>query len=315
MLPNLEQVTRDGGTGLAKGVALVNAQRQSKAGAGGRSRRSFSRVAGRRRGLAQGGVAGTPSLCRGGGGGESVGGRATGKARRRRAPAVRARHAWQKAEKAMDAWHEQERLWQQTKEALPLITPDGELEHAGAGRKRCWPRRCRSCPTAISPRPNGNLQKPEMLNYLDRVQQQIAALPFAGGSQAGGGAAGRRCVADRKLLKGENPQAAARRGVLLMCAVVLGKAGAAGQQAVTAVRDILSPRLPGQQLGGVHQQRAAHAAGRHRKHDARPAGPQAAVLELPHVPHRPPPRHDALPASGRAVAGGPTLVGRAQINT
>ncbi len=39
-------------------------------------------------------------------------------------------------------------------------------------------------------------------------------------------------------LQGDSPQAAVRRGILLMCAVVLSKADAVGTQAVTAVRDI-----------------------------------------------------------------------------
>ena len=51
---------------------------------------------------------------------------------------------------------------------------------------------------------------------------------------------------------------------MLVCAVVLSKAEH-GQQAVAAVRDIFRRALPGQQPGGVHQQRAAHAAGQHRK--------------------------------------------------
>src|SRR4029077_2414865 len=39
-------------------------------------------------------------------------------------------------------------------------------------------------------------------------------------------------------LHGDHPQAAVRRGILLVCAVVLSKADAVGTQAVTAVRDI-----------------------------------------------------------------------------
>src|SRR5207247_3133599 len=41
-----------------------------------------------------------------------------------------------------------------------------------------------------------------------------------------------------ELLSGENRQAAALRGVMLVCAVVLGKAEEMGQQAVAAVRQI-----------------------------------------------------------------------------
>src|SRR5262249_60510344 len=40
------------------------------------------------------------------------------------------------------------------------------------------------------------------------------------------------------LLRGENPQAAALRGVMLVCAVVLSKAETVGPQAVEAVRQI-----------------------------------------------------------------------------
>jgi hypothetical protein len=42
-----------------------------------------------------------------------------------------------------------------------------------------------------------------------------------------------------EVLKGEEKQAAAMRGVMLVCAVVLAKAGDVGPQAVAAVRDIL----------------------------------------------------------------------------
>jgi hypothetical protein len=81
------------------------------------------------------------------------------------------------------------------------------------------------------------LQRPEMLNYLDRVQDRLAKLPFP---EAVTQAAVQQEALRRRpeLLKGENPKAAALRGVMLMCAVVLGKAEQ-GQQALAAVRDIL----------------------------------------------------------------------------
>ena len=41
------------------------------------------------------------------------------------------------------------------------------------------------------------------------------------------------------LRQGDNPRAAAMRGVMLLCAVVLGQAGEVGQAAVASVRDIL----------------------------------------------------------------------------
>jgi hypothetical protein len=80
------------------------------------------------------------------------------------------------------------------------------------------------------------LQKPEMLNYLDRVQQKIAALPFP--EEAKQAAVRQEGLRRRpEALQGKSPQAAALRGILLMCAVVLSKTDAAGQ-AVAAVKDI-----------------------------------------------------------------------------
>jgi hypothetical protein len=82
------------------------------------------------------------------------------------------------------------------------------------------------------------LAKPEMLNYLDRVQQKIAALPLP--EEVKQAAVRQEGLRRRpEALQGEGPPAAALRGILLLCAVVLAKAGEAGQQAVAAVRDIV----------------------------------------------------------------------------
>ena len=41
-----------------------------------------------------------------------------------------------------------------------------------------------------------------------------------------------------EALQGDHVQATARRGIMLLCAVVLSKAGTSGQEAVAAVRDV-----------------------------------------------------------------------------
>src|SRR5204862_4077849 len=64
----------------------------------------------------------------------------------------------------------------------------------------------------------------------------------------------------------------------------------------------LGRRLACEQPGGVHQQRGAHAASASSAHDARAAGPEAAVLELSGVSHGPPPPSDTLRVAGGAVA-------------
>jgi len=126
-LPNLEQLARDGGTGLARGVALVNAQRQEQGqepiidqgdhfhalrhgGVGLRRAQLRASTA-----LAEAEIAQKKlDDC-------------ASRGQSRTVAAARAMQLWKRAERAMDAWQETERIWQQTKDALRLITPEGEL--------------------------------------------------------------------------------------------------------------------------------------------------------------------------------------------
>jgi hypothetical protein len=235
-LPNLEQVTRDGGSGLEKGVALVNEQRQKderppvvdqgdhfhplySAGPGLRktelrARKTFAEAEAVQKAL---------ETCQRQG-------------QDARGASVRSRTAWQKAEQAMDNWSDRERVWQKTKEALPLFTPTGELntrQRAEAVLAETLPQ----LPDSDFAKTKRQLQKPEMFNYLDHVQRQIEALPFP--EEVKRAAARQEGLRRRpELLQGESSQAAAMRGVMLMCAVVLGKVEGQGQAAVAAVQDI-----------------------------------------------------------------------------
>jgi hypothetical protein len=235
--PNLEQVTRDGGTGLAKGVELLNEKRQAQDQAavvdqgdhfhalldGGVGLRKAEMQA--RKALAAAEAA-EKELTQCDRQGQNCSG-----------PTSRARVAWQKAEQAMDTWSERQRLWQQAKEALLLFTPTGEL-NTRPQATAVLAETLEQLPDSDFAKAKRSLQKPEMLNYLDRVQQKIEALPFpAAVKQAAVRQEGLRRRPE--LLQGESAQAAARRGVMLLCAVVLGKAGELGQQAATAVRDVL----------------------------------------------------------------------------
>jgi hypothetical protein len=124
-LPNLEQTAVDGGTGLAKGLDLVNEQRlkQEKKPVvlqgdhfhalwtGGVGLRRAEKRASKALAKAEGAQKALEECARQG--------------QKQTGPAVRASHAWRKAEKAMDAWRDLERIWQQTKDALPLVTPEG----------------------------------------------------------------------------------------------------------------------------------------------------------------------------------------------
>ena len=135
----------------------------------------------------------------------------------------------------MDVWQATERVWQQTKDALLLITPDGELNtrvKAEAMLAQTLPQ----LPDSDFAKPKRQLQKPEMFNYLDVVQAKLTKLPFA--AEVTQAAVQQEALRRRpELLKGESPKAAAMRGVMLMCAVVLAKAEQ-GQQAAAAVREI-----------------------------------------------------------------------------
>jgi hypothetical protein len=237
LLPKLAQLARDGGKGLQKGMALLNAQRQQQGQPlvvdqadhyhalrdAGRGLRKVQRQAAQA--LAKAEQAQQElEAC------QQQGGRTQGAGKH-------AALAWRKAEKAMDLWCQRERLWQQTKEALGLVTPGGELntrQHAQAVLSQTLP----ALPDGDFAKTKRQLQRPEVLNYLDQVQRQIEALPLP--EEVKQAAVQQECWRRRpEVLRGEDRQAASRRGVVLMCAVILAAAGAVGQQAVAAVRDIL----------------------------------------------------------------------------
>jgi hypothetical protein len=236
-LPKLEQVARDGGKALQKGVALVNAERQEQGqplvvdkgdhfhalrGAGVGLRRVQRQSA---KALAEAEQA------------QQELEESQKQGERTQGAGKHAGTAWRKAEKAMDLWCERERLWQQTKEALRLVTPTGELntrQHAEAVLAQTLSQ----LPDHDFAKTKRQIEKPEMLNYLDHVQRQIEALPFP--KEVKQAAVRQECSRRRpEALKREDTQAAVRRGILLTCAVILSKTGGVGQQAVTAVQDIL----------------------------------------------------------------------------
>ena len=234
-LPNLEQLARDGGTGLAKGIALVNAQRQEQGQEpivdqgdhfhalwkGGMGLRRAEMRASKALAEAETAQKALEECARQG--------------QKQTGPAVCASHAWKKAEKAMDRWQETERLWQQTKDALPLITPEGEL-NTRAKAEAVLAQTLPQLPDSDFAKTKRQLQRPEMLNYLDRVQDKLAKLPFP--EEVKQAAVRQEALRRRpELLKGETPKAAALRGVMLVCALILSKVEV-GLQAVAAVRDV-----------------------------------------------------------------------------
>ena len=235
-LPNLAQLARDGGTGLKKGVGLVNAQRQTQKRPpvvdqgdhfhalrhGGVGLRKAQAHASRTLAEAEQAQKEMEACARQG--------------QKQTGAAARARCAWQRAEQAMDTWQERERLWQRAKGAMELFTPSGEL-NSRAQAEAVLAETLSQLPASDFAKAKRQMQKPEMLNYLDRVQEALAALPFP--EEVKQAVVRQEGLRRRpELLRGETSQAAALRGVLLMCAVVLSKTEEVGQQALTAVRDI-----------------------------------------------------------------------------
>ncbi len=235
--PNLQQVARDGGNGLKKGVAAVNAQRPAQ------GRPAVLDQGDHFHALRKGSVALRQDQQR-----AAQALAAAEKAQKAvadcqrqgvssRLAGVKAWAAWQKGEKAMDQWSEHERLWQRSQEALRLFTPEGNL-NTRAQAEAVLAEALAPLPAAYA-KAKAHLHKPEMLNYLDEVQAKLAALPFP--EEVTQAAVRQEGLRRRpELLEGEGTRAVVYRGILLSCAVALSKAGAMGQQAQAAVREILA---------------------------------------------------------------------------
>jgi hypothetical protein len=147
------------------------------------------------------------------------------------------RAVWPKAIRAAQICEERARLWQQIREALRVFTPDGELNTRARAQAILEPLLSRlegpECATA-----KRMLQQPRTLTYLDEIQRKLAALPCP--PEIRDAALQQEALrGSPQCLQGEGKRAAALRGVLLVCAVILAKAGAVGQQAVQSVRGAL----------------------------------------------------------------------------
>jgi hypothetical protein len=235
--PNVEQVSRDAGSGLTKGVSAFNRQRQQEGKPAVADQldhfhtlQEGARGVGRAERAAKRALAAIEKI------------EADMAERRRQGQPMtgcrnRLRVCWPKANVAMEAWEKQERAWQTIHEALLPFTPEGEL-NTRARAEAVLAEAMAELPDTGFATTKRLLQQPQTLTYLDEIQRKLQALPVAGEVRQ---AAVRQEGLRRhpELLQGDSPQAAALRGVLLVCAVVLSKAGEAGVQAVQGVRSIL----------------------------------------------------------------------------
>jgi hypothetical protein len=235
-MPNLEMTLNDGGTALACGVKLISAERVKAGGQPLLAHRDHFH-----------------SFLEGGCGLRRLEKRA--KAALAKAEVAqkqlekRRRHGqslagisgwvntlWQKAEKAFDYWSKRERYWDEAKEALLLVTPEGELNTPERAQELVRKALAR-LPNADFAKAKRQLQDPETYTYLKEVHRKLDALPAPPEVKAA--AVKQACLRRRpELLEGEGIQAGAMRGVLLMCTVVLSKSGELGQQTMASVQEI-----------------------------------------------------------------------------
>ena len=236
-LPALEQLTRDSGSGMAKGLEQVNDERrrQGLPSIADQSDHFHLRQAGARALRRLQGQA-ARALERAERTQKELD-RRSRRGQNRSGCVTAAGKQWRVAEAALDRWSAQEDAWRRLCVVLPLFTPEGALNTR---------RRATQVVAEVLPQLAGEewakvrrlLQRPEVFTYLDQVEEKLAALPAAPEL--------RQAVVDGEglrrhpeLLQGKGPSAGAAWGVLLLAGVVLARGGAAGAQAGAAVRGVL----------------------------------------------------------------------------
>jgi hypothetical protein len=261
-LPQLRQATQDGGTGLAKGLAIVNAERQQAGQTpvvaqddhfhvlreGSRALRQM-----------QGRVARCLDKAEKADRQAAKKEHRTGDGRGKGAAAK----AWRRAERACDAWSAAEKAWEEVGAAVRLFTPQGALNtrtQAEAALQAAWPR----LPGPEWSKVRRALQRPQLLTFLDQAEEGLASLPVDRELVA----AAVRVEGLRRQpegLRGTGVSAGALRGMLLAAGLVLSLSGAAGSQAAALVRGTLRGVWRASSLVECLNSVARMQQGRHRK--------------------------------------------------
>jgi hypothetical protein len=261
-LPQLHQTTQDGGSGLAKGLELVNEERQQQQQPLVAAQddhfhvlREGRRVLRKMQGKASKALDHADKMDR------KIKSKAwhTGDARGQGA----AVQAWRRAERALDTWSAAERVWVEVEEALRLFTKQGSLNTAAQARAAIATALPRLSDSAWS-KVRRLLQRPQLLTFLDAAHQGIAALPMAPELVA----AAVRVEGLRRqpeVLRAEGVSAGALRGVLLAAGLVLSMSGEAGSKALAGVRSALAGVWRASSLVECLNSVARMQQGRHRK--------------------------------------------------
>ncbi len=239
-LPNLEMVLRDAGLGLSHGVDLATEKRVAEGGSPLLAQQDhFHSLREGARGVTRAQRAAKAALVKA----EKL---QSDLERRRRLGqnlsgiTAAVREQWRRAERAFDVWSEQARLWNQTKDALRLVTPEGEL-NTPERAERMVREAMASLPDAEFGKSKRQLQQAQTYTYLHEVHRRLAALPAESGvpAEVRDAAVRMECLRRRpELLASDCPQASALRAMMLVSAVLLAKTGDVGKQATKLVRSI-----------------------------------------------------------------------------
>jgi hypothetical protein len=237
-LTSAEQVTVDGGSGLRTGLQQVNRERQQA----GRPRilrqcDHFHALQRARRAICQARQQAVRALKRAERLQKEYDRQGRQGALRSGAQGLQRKHAWAKAEQAMDRWSTQEQAFERLRQGLRLITPEGALNTRA--RAEAEVRAALAGQTGADWTRARRLLGREAFTFLDRVHEQLAKLPLAPELvQTAVTVEGLRRRPE--LLRGESRSARAARGRLLIAGVMLAQAGPLGEEATTRVRTVLS---------------------------------------------------------------------------
>lgn len=174
-LPALEQVNRDAGEGLQKGVSLVNQERRKE------EKQPIAEQLDHFHTLREG-----SRTLRRAQGRISRAMKKAEQAQRREERCDRRGQAktggsgaacvkWRKAEQVFDSWSAQDKVWQEVKQTLHLFTPDGGLN----SRERAEPLLARACEELCGAdwdKTKRYLKQDETLTFLDRARQRLEEL-------------------------------------------------------------------------------------------------------------------------------------------
>jgi hypothetical protein len=237
-LPRLEHLVRDAAKGIANGLAAVNAKRQED------QQEAISDQLDHFHSLRQGrrGLRKTPGQA------ERAWAAAEAAEHKQERPrrqmksqqgyATVAALAWGKAEQAFQQWQNDESVFEPIRVALQPYSPEGELTSRQKAEQRV---------KELLPLLSGQqwdkfkrlLSRSASYSYLERLQAKVESLPVSQEVRAAV-VQSEGIRQNPQLLQGEGVKPGLRRGLLLVCAVLIASAAQAGQQAVEALREGLN---------------------------------------------------------------------------